>query len=114
MEAAIITEGFQKSKPTHNLIYGKVTGDGDSSVYKKLVETAPYGPTFHIQKIECRNHLLRCYINKLSELSKDTSIPKRQRDLVTNSDTLGRFRNAIIKAVEYRSGPTMGPKNYAT
>ncbi|KAF2900038.1 hypothetical protein ILUMI_06150, partial [Ignelater luminosus] len=28
-------------------------------------------------------------------------------DLVTNSDTLERFRNAIIKAVEYRSGTIM-------
>ncbi|KAK5645076.1 hypothetical protein RI129_006376 [Pyrocoelia pectoralis] len=103
MEAAIIVEGFKKSLQTHNLIYGKMIGDGDSSVYKKLVEVAPYGPTFLIKKIECRNHLLRNYINKLSDLTKDTKYPVALRKKLSNRDVLGRFRNAVTKAVEYRN-----------
>ncbi|XP_031327666.1 uncharacterized protein LOC116182986 isoform X1 [Photinus pyralis] len=102
MEADIIVEGFKKSVKTHNLIYGRVIGDGDSSVYRKLTEAAPYGPTFVIQKIECRNHLLRNYLNKISEISKDSNFPIALRKKVTNSDTLGRFRNAVTKAIEHR------------
>ncbi|KAK5644635.1 hypothetical protein RI129_001761 [Pyrocoelia pectoralis] len=87
MEAAIIADGFRKSIAMHGLIYGKVIGDGDSSVYRKLMEVSPYGPTFIIEKVECRNHLLRNYIN---------------RNSVTSSDTLRRFRTSITKALEFR------------
>ncbi|KAK4880215.1 hypothetical protein RN001_008361 [Aquatica leii] len=102
MEAGIICEGFSDSISRHNLIYGQLIGDGDSSVYRHLTELAPYGPTFYIRKIECRNHLLRNYINKLSDLSKNSSFPKSRRDYVCNLSTLGRFRNAVVKAVQYR------------
>ncbi|KAK4882555.1 hypothetical protein RN001_005874 [Aquatica leii] len=102
MEADIIVEGFQKSLEMHNLIYGKVIGDGDSSVYRKLIAAAPYGPTFIIEKIECRNHLLRNYLNKLAEIAKESSFPPALRKKVTNTDVLGRFRNSVTKAIEYR------------
>lgn len=102
MEADIIVEGFKKSLEMHNLIYGRIIGDGDSSVYRKLTEVAPYGPTFVIEKIECRNHLLRNYLNKISEIAKDSKYPIALRKRITNSDTLGRFRNAVTKAIEYR------------
>lgn len=102
MEADIIVEGFKKSVATHGVIYGRLIGDGDSSVYRKLTEVAPYGPTFIIEKIECRNHLLRNYLNKISEISKDSKFPIALRKKITNSDTLGRFRNAVTKAIEYR------------
>ncbi|XP_031350061.1 uncharacterized protein LOC116175858 [Photinus pyralis] len=106
MEAEIIAEGFQSSIKSHNLIYGKIIGDGDSTVYKKVVEVSPYGPTFVVEKIECRNHLIRNYINKISELSKDTKFPIHLRRIVTNTDVLGRFRNAITKAIAFRKqGP---------
>ncbi|KAK4885602.1 hypothetical protein RN001_001873 [Aquatica leii] len=106
MEAMIIAEGFQKSVATHNLIYGRVIGDGDSSVYKKLTALAPYGPTFIIEKIECRNHLLRNYLNKLAEILKNSTFPISQRKKITNINTLGRFRNAITKAIQYRKQET--------
>ncbi|KAK4879641.1 hypothetical protein RN001_007787 [Aquatica leii] len=102
MEAGIICECFADSISRHNLIYGQLIGDGDSSVYRHLTELAPYGPTFYIRKIECRNHLLRNYINKLSDLSKNSSFPKSRRDYVCSLSTLGRFRNAVVKAVQYR------------
>lgn len=102
MESAIISEGFRKSLEMHGLIYGKVIGDGDSSVYRKLIATCPYGPTFLIEKVECRNHLLRNYINRLSDLSKDTNFPVSIRKQVTSSEVLGRYRYAVTKAISFR------------
>lgn len=102
MESAIIAQGFCKSIEMHGLIYGKVIGDGDSSVHRKLIETSPYGPTFVIEKVECRNHLLRNYINKLSDLSKDTTFPIVLRKKVTSKDALGRFRYAVTRAISFR------------
>jgi hypothetical protein len=58
METAIILEGFKNSVAMHNLKYTKIIGDGDSSVYKKIKESMPYGPHCFIEKIECRNHIL--------------------------------------------------------
>lgn len=50
-------------------------GDGDSSVTKRLQEVMPYVPNFFIQKIECRNHLLRNYGTKLTGIVKNTKYP---------------------------------------
>ncbi|KAK5648068.1 hypothetical protein RI129_002960 [Pyrocoelia pectoralis] len=106
MEASIILEGFKTSIPTNNLIHGKLIGDGDSSVFKKLNEAAPYGPTYTIEKLECRNHLLRNYITKISELSKESQFPITIRKQITSSDVLGRLRNAVTKAIAYRKNTT--------
>ncbi|XP_074034660.1 uncharacterized protein [Leptinotarsa decemlineata] len=79
METDIIVEGFRSSITTHGLKYLTSVGDGDSSVYSKLMETKPYGPQTVITKIECRNHLLRNFSSKL----RDTS--KRRRSASTNA-----------------------------
>ncbi|KAK5648029.1 hypothetical protein RI129_002921 [Pyrocoelia pectoralis] len=99
MESAIIADDFQKSLAMHNLIYARIVGDGDSSVYRKLTDLSPYGPTFVIEKIECKNHLLRNYLNKLVDLSKNSKFPIELRKKVTNSKCLLRFRNAVTKAI---------------
>lgn len=39
-------------------------GDGDSSVTKRLNDILPYGHALRVEKIECRNHLLRNYSKK--------------------------------------------------
>lgn len=67
MESDIIVEGFKISISAHNLKYTKMIGDGDSSVHKKLLLQKPYGNDL-VQKIECKNHLLRNFSNKLREL----------------------------------------------
>lgn len=54
MKSDIIVEGFRQSMVMHNLIYYKLIGDGDSSVLKK---------------IECANHILRNYINRIVEMT---------------------------------------------
>lgn len=81
------------------LLYFK--GDGDSSVMKRLKEIMPYGPTFIIQKIECRNHLLRNYGTKLMALIKNTKYPIHLRKHIHNN--CKRFRFAITKSIEYRN-----------
>lgn len=70
MEADIIVEGFKRSLEIHGLIFAKLVGDGDSSITEKLFENKPYGERL-VEKIECRNHLLRNYCTKLKELTKN-------------------------------------------
>lgn len=101
MEAAIIVEGFQKSMEMYGLKYTKLVGDGDSSVHRKLVECMPYGSSTIIQKIECKNHILRNYINKLRDIAKTTKTKNKQlQELIT--ENILRFRTAVTKAIEYR------------
>jgi len=68
MESDIILEGFKQSIAMHNLIYHKLIGDGDSSVTKKLRMANPYGPNCTIKKIECKNHVLRNYMNRITDI----------------------------------------------
>lgn len=59
MESDIIVEGFLKSREQHGLIYSEVVGDGDSSVYPKVLQADPYEGICMVKKIECRLHLQR-------------------------------------------------------
>lgn len=100
MEAAILTEGFCTSLESYGLIYGEIIADGDSNTFKKIRDSNPY-PTIQVKKIECKNHLLRNYTNKLRELSKDrTAGEPIVRKLIANN--ILRFRTAIDKAVAHR------------
>lgn len=69
MEADIIVEGFRQSVSMHNLIYDKLIGDGDSSVLKKIMLAKPYGRDMDVKKIECANHILRNYLNRLADIT---------------------------------------------
>ncbi|KAF0701763.1 Uncharacterized protein FWK35_00036722, partial [Aphis craccivora] len=69
MEADIIVEGFRQSIPMHNIIYHKLIGDGDSSVLKKIMLAKPYGNNLDVKKIECANHILRNYLNRLVDIA---------------------------------------------
>lgn len=68
METDIIAEGFKTSVLVHGLKYLKMVGDGDSSVYRRLLQIKPYGNKL-VEKVECRNHLLRNFSSKLREIS---------------------------------------------
>lgn len=104
MEADIIVEGFKKSIALHGIKFGYLVGDGDSSVLKRLTEAQPY-PDRVVQKIECRNHLLRNYCTRLRELgsrrisSSRKVVPVEERKLLTNS--IKRLRNGIIAAITH-------------
>lgn len=69
MEVNIIVEGFRQSIPMHNIIYDKIIGDGDSSVTKKFLLAKPYGQDVYIKKIECMNHILRNYLNRIVDIA---------------------------------------------
>ncbi|KAF0691454.1 Uncharacterized protein FWK35_00035195, partial [Aphis craccivora] len=100
MEADGISEGFAKSIELHDLKFNRLIGDGDSSVLKKLLEIVSYGPHQLVQKIECRNHILRNYSTKLSALTKNTKYPPYLRRLITKN--IIKFCVAIRKAIQYR------------
>lgn len=59
----------------------------------------PYGPNFHIRKIECRNHLLRNYASKLTVLAKNTKYPLRIRKFILSN--ILQFRGDVSKAVKH-------------
>lgn len=73
---------------------------------KRLREANPYGPNIVIKKIECTNHLLRNYINKLRDISnkrkssKGGCVPGCYRKIL--HDRLLRLRYAVTEAIKYR------------
>lgn len=72
---------------------------------KRLRIAKPYGPNFIIKKVECINHLLRNYINRLRDLtskrknSKGERIPGYLRNSIQTR--LLRLRYAVTEAVKY-------------
>ena len=100
MESVAIVEGFNCSIDMHGLIYSILVADGDSSVYKKILDSNPYGKYMvQVQKIECTNHLLRNFSKRINEIGTKG----RNKDLraVVQNNAL-RLRTGIKKAAEYR------------
>lgn len=81
------------------------TGDGDSNVMKRLRIAKPYGPDVIKKKIECSNHIIRNYINKLHKLSKKKkstkgdNVPGCMRNLLVSR--IERLRAAVTRAVKF-------------
>lgn len=97
MESCIILEGFRASMDMHNLKYSCIIGDGDSSVYRKIIEAMPYGPQLLVRKIGCKNHILRCYLSKLKDVMN--SHKEVRHHLKRN---LYKFHVGVSKAIEFR------------
>lgn len=93
MESNILVEGFKRSVEMYGIKYAKMIADGDSSTYKKILEARPY-QNLTVEKIECRNHLLRNYCNKLKALTKESGYPMEYRKLLDGR--IMRLRTAII------------------
>lgn len=118
MEQDIIVEGFSKSIQQHGIIYKYLIGtflfliydfitnyyyyfhclgDGDSSVYARIVERVPYGRT--VEKIECANHVTRNINDKLHKLAINTQFPLEKRKFLSEK-CLGISRiERIVKGV---------------
>lgn len=60
----------------------------------------PYGPQCRVQKVECRNHLLRNYCQKLMMLSKRADYPIDVRKKITTN--ILRMRTDITCAINFR------------
>jgi len=99
MEADAIVEGFKTSIEKYKLIYSTYIADGDSSVYKKIIQANPYSNIF-IEKIECRNHLLRNLATKIKDIAKTKGRLGKLRNVIENR--ILRIRTAMTKAVQYR------------
>lgn len=99
MEADAIVEGFKTSIEKRGLIYSTYIADGDSSVYKKIIQSNPYSNIF-IEKIECRNHLLRNLAIKIKEIAKTRGRFGKLRNII--GSRVLRIRTAVTKAVQYR------------
>lgn len=99
MESTILVEGFKNSVALCGLKFTKLIADGDSSTYNKIVNAKPYD-NIAVEKIECRNHLLRNFSNKLKLLSTETRYPIIFRKAV--SGKLLKLRRCITSAVKYR------------
>ncbi|CAN8019835.1 unnamed protein product [Ixodes persulcatus] len=87
MEKDIIVEGFRRSEEMHGLKYNRLIADGDSSTYRALLEAAPYGNQM-VQKIECRNHILRNYSGH------------HKKEVRTNSTSIEEPRSAKVRSFE--------------
>ena len=65
-QSDIIVEAEQM----HRIRHMWLIGDGDSSVYYAVVTNVlSYG--HHVQKVECANHPVKCYRNRLKALCKE-------------------------------------------
>ena len=72
METDIIVEGFKEAEQIHGVRYMRFIGDGDSSVYRTLVQNVPvWGHA--IKKMECANHACKCYRGALEKLVQENS-----------------------------------------
>lgn len=81
--------------------YARLISDGDSSSHRKLIESLPYGPELLVEKIECRNHILRNYAGKLRDITLNKKMGSvEQRSLVRQN--IVRMRTGISQAIKYR------------
>ena len=98
MEADIIVEGFRESVNLHQIRYKRFIGDGDSSVFSKLLQASPY-PAMVIEKLECRNHLFRNMGKKITALEKKGPGKAKLRKHVSSQSK--RMRGAMEKAIKH-------------
>ena len=68
MESSGAGQLFGRSIQKHQLRYQTFIGDGDSKSYDSDVKSAPYGPTFLIQKEEFTGHVQKRMGTRLSSL----------------------------------------------
>ncbi|CAH1108130.1 unnamed protein product, partial [Psylliodes chrysocephalus] len=104
MESKTILDGFHCSMYMHGLRYKYLIADGDSSIYQKILESRPYG-NMVVEKIECRNHLLRSCCARLRDIAEKRYstagklVPVKLRSLLKSN--ILTLRIAIDKAAKH-------------
>ncbi|KAJ4449279.1 hypothetical protein ANN_00677 [Periplaneta americana] len=71
MEAAGMKLIFHRSQEKYGVRYVKYLGDGDSSAFKSVFESEPYGSDCPIEKLECVGHVQKRMGSRLLKLTKD-------------------------------------------
>nr|CAI5865414.1 unnamed protein product [Callosobruchus analis] len=85
----------------YGLRYTRFIGDDDSSTYKRILESTPYKKS--VMKIECRNHLLRNFCNKVRDICRTSTKTTNTASLRRNVEgKILKLRTAIKKAVQFR------------
>lgn len=97
MEQDVIVEGFCHSVAMHGIKYKYFVGDGDSSVYARIMEKVPYGRS--VFKMECANHCVRNYTSHLHTLAADKNFPSESRKLL--KPTIPRLTAAARGAIRH-------------
>ena len=70
METDILVSGFNAAEEMHGVHYMRVIGDGDSSVMCDIQQFVPVWGHM-VKKIECANHAIKCYRNRLEKITQD-------------------------------------------
>lgn len=70
METDILVSGFNTAEEMHGVHYMRVIGDGDSSVMCDIQQYVPIWGHM-VKKIECANHAIKCYRNRLEKIVQD-------------------------------------------
>ena len=83
MEGAIAVDLWSRSVKRNQLVYSTYIGDGDSSSFKRVVESDPYDGLEPIRKEECLGHLQKRVKKHLTKKSPTSaSIPKAKAERV--------------------------------
>ena len=83
MEGAIAVDLWKRSVTRNRLIYSTYIGDGDSSSFKRVVESDPYEGLEPIRKEECLGDLQKRVKKHLTKKSSTSaSIPKAKADRI--------------------------------
>ena len=83
MEGAIAVDLWKRSVTRNNLVYSTYIGDGDSSSFKRVLESDPYEGLEPIRKEECLGHLQKRVKKHLTKkTSTSASIPKAKAERI--------------------------------
>ena len=84
MEVDILLSGFNAAETKHGLRYMRVIGDGDSSVMSSIQQYVPVWGNM-VTKVECANHAMKCYRNRLEKIVQDFPRYKGNGGLTQNA-----------------------------
>ena len=86
MEPGAMVELFKESQPKYGVRFNKYIGDGDSSTFKNINDSKPYGDDFAVVKRECVGHVQKRMGSRLRNLKKKE-----------NLGGAGKLTDALIK-----------------
>lgn len=97
METDMLVEGFRAAEVMHGV---HMTGDDDSSVHATIQAQVP-GWGMYVSKIECANHAIKCYRNRLEKIVQD--FPKYKGRGKLTQTAIERLANGARSAIKMNS-----------
>ncbi|KAJ4447244.1 hypothetical protein ANN_09248 [Periplaneta americana] len=105
MEAAGMKLIFHRSQEKYGVRYVKYLGDGDSSAFKSVFESEPYGSDCPIEKLECVGHVQKHMGSRLLKLTKDMKGKKLEDGKGIGG--AGRLTKKEIQSIQMYYGPAI-------